>query len=573
MQNILSSQSIASSTLQARALLENVQNAIHNLEDSDAENEVEEIEHFKYKQELSRKLTLQSVLGLSVSIMSVPLGQSTTMIVPLLNGGAGTLFWGWIVVCILSLLVTTSLGEISGKYPTNGGVYHWSFIFSPRSIKKITNFNYLTSWYVGWFLIVGNLTMGVSIMFSGAQFFLSIFGIADTTYHPHAWLTLVVYILLVAICLFVNMKCYNFLDKINRVAVYWTVSTVLIIDILLLLFSQEFNDLKEMLINFETPRSGWPRSLAFLIGLQQSAFTFQGYGMIPSMTDEVKDPEKTIPKGMVLSILVAGATGIIFILPILACTPQLDVLLDVEANILPIELIFKVSSQSILISFLFVILLCGTIFFGSIGIYTITSRSIYSMARDNGLPYSHLWNHIGADPNLNKIPNNAIYLTAGWLLLMGSFTLLSPSILYSFMGTSVVSLAISNGVPIFFSMVNGRKKLKGGAFKVKKIFGYLINSISIFWCLLMLVIFSFPIEAHFTTYTMNYTSFTLFVEIVAITVLWFSFGKNHFQGPEIDESFNIESNNRGATYLRLSNINDNDDNDNDNHNSDDDDYD
>lgn len=544
------------STLLPTGPRELIHNVFHDSDDEDGG--IETIEHFKYKQELSRKLSVSSILGLSVSVMSVPLGISTTMIVGLINGGGVTIFWGWIIVCLLSLMVTTSLSEMSGKYPTNGGVYHWSYIFAPRRVKRIENFNCLTSWYVGWFLIIGNLTMATAIMFSGAQFFLSIFGIADTTYHPHSYITLIVYLLFVGTCLLINVKCANFLDTINKVSIHWTIYTVLIIDILLLIFSDKFNDLKAVLTTFERPRSGWPGALAFLIGMQQSAFTFQGYGVIPSMTDEVKTPEKTIPRGMVMAVLVAGITGIIFILPILACTPELDVLLDVEANILPIEIIFRASSKSLIISILFVILLCGTIFFGSIGIYTISSRSIYSIARDDGLPYSHLWTHVDSDANLNKIPNNAIYLTGGWLTLMGLFTLISPSLLYSFMGTSVVSLAISNLVPICLSIINRRRKLKGSPFKVKKVFGYLFNVISVLWCCLMLFIFSCPIDMKVNSVTMNYTGALFVIEVIIITILWFVFGRKHFQGPEIDENFSIEmstnsgsGNNGNAVYTRL----------------------
>lgn len=509
--------------------------------DSDDEGEVEEIEHFKYKQELSRKLSIGSVLGLSISVMSVPLGISTTMIVGLMNGGGATIFWGWILVSVLSLLVTTSLGEMAGKYPTNGGVYHWLYIFAPRKVQRLQEFNTLTSWFVGWFLIIGNITMAISISFSGAQFFLSIFGISDTTYHPHSYITLLVFYLIVLCCLVINLQWSQYLDTINRVSIYWTVSTVIIIDVLLLLFSTQFNDLRTVLSTFETPRSGWPAGLAFLIGLQQSGFTFQGYGMIPSMTDEVKTPERTIPKGMMYSVVVAGVTGIVFILPILACTPELDSLLDIESNILPIELIFLASSKSLVISSLFVILLCGTIFFGSIGIYTISSRSIFSFARDNGLPYSHLWTSVNSDLASTKIPNNAIYLTAGWLVAMGLLTLVSPTILYSYMGMSVLSLSAANLIPIVLSLVNRRKKLKGSTFRIKKFFGYIVNGASILWCFLLMFIFSCPIQANFNSLTMNYTSVLFILEVIFIVISWLAFGKSHFHGPEIDESYSVEN--------------------------------
>lgn len=491
----------------------------------------EHIEHLKYKHELSRTLTLQLVLGLSVAIMLVPLGVASTLFVPLVNGGAGTIFWGWLVVAVLSIPVTCSLGEMAGKFPTNGGVYHWSFLLGDSSL--------LASWFVGWALMFGNLTMAVLVVFSGSQFFLLVFGVVDNTYRPHLWLTLVVYLSIVGICALVNLKGYHKLDAINRVLVHWTICTVLIIDALLLITSSEFNDLLAMLTTFEVPRLGWPRPIAFLVGLQQACFTFQGYGMLPLMTDEVRSPEKTLPWGMLLLVFVAAITGVVFLLPILACTPQLDVLLDKEANVLPIELIFKASLRLLVVSLLFVLLLCGTIFFGSVGMYTVASRSVYSLARDNGLPYSHLWTHVRADAHNSKIPNNAVYLTAAALIVFGAPALALPSTLYSFMGASVVLLAIANAVPIAFA-VSSRGKLKGSAFRLNRYFGWICGIISVAWCLTTLGIFSLPVEANFSGLTMNYTSALVFIEGIVITAIWFGFGKNHFKGPEVDTESSLE---------------------------------
>ena len=73
--------------------------------------------------------------------------------------------------------------------------------------------------------------------------------------------------------------------------------------------------------------------------------------MLFSITDEVRKPEKNVPKGAVSAVFMATVTGIIFIIPILTILPELEVLLDETPNIMPIDLIFKLSTESYIISF------------------------------------------------------------------------------------------------------------------------------------------------------------------------------------------------------------------------------
>ena len=162
---------------------------IESLMDSEllADNEIEQIEHFKYKQGLERKLTVTSVIGLGFSVMGVPFGLSSTLWISLMDGANVTVLYGWIVVSLMSLFVVLSLSEIISKYPTAGGVYHFSALLSNEKYSLIS------SWITGWLLLIGNWTYAISIMFSGSQFILSIFGLKDFVYKEDKFLVLGVF--------------------------------------------------------------------------------------------------------------------------------------------------------------------------------------------------------------------------------------------------------------------------------------------------------------------------------------------------------------------------------------------
>lgn len=105
-----------------------------------------------YKSELPRTLSMFSVLGLSFAIMAVPFGESTTLSYGLINGGPVTIFYGWLLLTIISTCIAASLAEICSAFPTSGGVYYWSAMLSTRRWAP------LASYVTGWVGLIGMRT-------------------------------------------------------------------------------------------------------------------------------------------------------------------------------------------------------------------------------------------------------------------------------------------------------------------------------------------------------------------------------------------------------------------------------
>lgn len=197
------------------------------------DNEMEHVEYLKYKQDLERKLTVSSIIGLGFTLMGVPFGLSSTLWIPLVDGGSVTLLYGWIMVGFFSLCVILSLSEIIAKFPTAGGVYHFSAILSNEKYSLIS------SWLTGWFLLIGNWTYAVSVLFSGSQFILSIFGLKDVFYKENVLLVLLVYFSLLIVVTLVNCKFSQYLEKINTACIFWSIGSVSVVGILLVVFSKK----------------------------------------------------------------------------------------------------------------------------------------------------------------------------------------------------------------------------------------------------------------------------------------------------------------------------------------------
>lgn len=508
------------------------------------DDEIEHVEHFKYKQDLDRKLTVSSIVGLGFTLMGVPFGLSSTLWILLIDGGNVTMLYGWLLVGFFSVCVVLSLCEIIAKFPTAGGVYHFSAILSN------SKYSLISSWFTGWFLLIGNWTYAVSIMFLGSQFILSIFGLKDVYYKEDIMFVLGVYFILLTFVGFINFKFSRHLERINKACIVWSIASVFLIGTFLIIFAKRTNSIGHILTDFDNSRSGWPDPLAFMVGLQSSSFTLTGYGMLFSMTDEVKTPERNMPKGAISAIVMSVLQGLFFILAILVILPELSILLDDNPEIMPIDLVFKTATQSYIVSFLLILLLVGTVLFQAIGALTTASRNTYAFARDGGLPFKNVWVEVGSVEDA-ILPKNALFLSMGVCAVFSLLALLSQSAFNAFMGASVVSLALANGIPIFCLMLNKRKKIKGSAFRLRYC-GWIINGISVFWVFISFFILCMPpVIKNMTWQTMNYASVVLVVLVIFVAVGYKTWGANVFTGPPIDTDYlelhNLEASTRVDT--------------------------
>ena len=147
------------------------------------------------------------------------------------------------------------------------------------------------------------------------------------------------------ICALVNIFGAKYLDYINKICIYWTAASVVIILITLLSTADARRSGAFVFGHFDASASGWPGGWAFFVGLLQAAYTLTGYGMVASMCEEVQQPQREVPRAMVLSVAAAGITGVVYLVPILFVLPDVALLLGVS-NGQPIGLLFKTITGS-----------------------------------------------------------------------------------------------------------------------------------------------------------------------------------------------------------------------------------
>ncbi|KAI1871432.1 uncharacterized protein JN550_004426 [Neoarthrinium moseri] len=490
-----------------------------------------------YKSELPRSLSMLSVLGLSFAIMAVPYGLSTTFYITLSNGQSVTIIWGWVLLSLISTAIAASLAEICSVYPTAGGVYYWAALLSTPRWAPIA------SWITGWLTLVGNWTVTLSINFGGAQLILSAISLWDEEFVANEWQTVLMFWAVMLVCYLINVFGSKYLDLINTICIYWTGAAIVIILIVLLVMSPEKRSGEFVFAHYDASASGWPSGWSFFVGLLQPAYVLTGYGMVAAMCEEVQTPEREVPKAIVLSVVAAGITGLLFLIPILFVLPDVQTLLDV-ANGQPIGYIFKTATGSAGGGFGLLFLILGIWLFAGVGALTASSRCTYAFARDGAIPGSGLWSKV--DKRFD-IPHWALILSTIVDCLLGLIYFGSTAAFSSFTGVATICLCTSYGLPILVSVMRGRKHVEHASFSLGKI-GFVTNVTTLLWIVLAIFLFCMPTNlTDLDASSMNYAS-VVFAGFASISMIWyFVWGRKNFSGPPILKSELAE---RGVGVVR-----------------------
>ena len=116
--------------------------------------------------------------------------------------------------------------------------------------------------------------MTLSINFSGAQLILSAITLWNEDFVANAWQTILMFWAVMLICLLLNIFGARYLDLINKICIYWTGASVLIILITLLTMGRHNLRSGEFVFaHYDASDSGWPTGWAFFVGLLQAAYS------------------------------------------------------------------------------------------------------------------------------------------------------------------------------------------------------------------------------------------------------------------------------------------------------------
>lgn len=493
-------------------------------------NEIAELND-GYKHELRKNFGFFSLLGVGFGLTNSWFGISASLVSGINVGGPMVIVYGIIIVSAITFCEAISLGELTSCFPENsGGQYYWTFQLAPKKYRRFLA--YLTGSF-NWF---GAIFTSASITISIATAVVGMYVLSSgRSEGPKTWEVFVAY---EVINLF--MVIFNIYERplplISQLALWISVGSFVVITIVVLACtSGKYQTAEFVFVDFDNG-TGWNSGgIAFILGLINPTWSFNGLDSATHMCEEMFDPETKIPISLIANVAIGFSTSFIYAVCMFFCIQDLDALLNSITGV-PIMDIFYQSLGNKHGALFLEALIVITAFGCNITCQTWGARLCWSFARDEGIPGSRWWKVVNKRTGL---PVNAHLFTCFWCAVVGCIYMGSTTAYNAFVAAPLFFLIVTYAIPILCALYIGRNNIKHGPFWMGS-FGYFCNIVVVLWGIFIIVFFSFPSVMPVTAQNMNYVS-VVFVGLTVYSVIYWHvrakkiFARDHIPKAELIE--------------------------------------
>jgi amino acid transporter len=418
---------------------------------------------------MSRGFSFRSALALAFADVS-PIAAVYAIFTLGLFAAGPKFFWAFPIVLIGQLLVAGVFGELASRWPYAGSVYQWS-----RHVRG-TTWGWVAAWAYMWGLTIALGTLS----YAASGFLLQIFGVAE----PNRWLTATVAIAIIALGTVVNIVGRQVLKVMVIASITCEVIGSVGLGIVLLVFYRE-NPFSALFSSAGIPDAATWTSGPMLLAVAFVGWSFLGFEAAGSVAEEVDDPERNVPKAIILGLLLVGLVVMFSSAALILAIPNLDEVVaaqsgDVVSETLTAHLGAGVTKPLLA---MFVIGFISSF----LAVQAAVSRCIWGAARDRSLPGSKV---LGALAGPERLPVNAIALTAVVAIV---FILLAGSEFYNILvNFNIIGFYIAFGVPVIGAAISRLTgKWKPGPFNLGR-WGAPVTYLASLWIIFETVNVAWP---------------------------------------------------------------------------------
>ena len=334
------------------------------------------LEELGYTQELHRGIGGYAAFASGFSFVSIlttvfaffPLGFAL---------GGPAFFWTWPIVFVSQFCVCLIFAELSGKFPVAGAIYQWSRRLAGNAV----------GWFAGWFMLIGYIVSIAALaiamqtvlppIWSGFQF---MDGPMDPLSVSGAENGIILGSITIVLCTIISAAGVKFMGRITVTGV-----TIEIIGVFLIIGAMFIHAQRSPIAavaNDNAHGTGLGYLPAFLASMLMAAYVMYGFDSAAELSEETRDPRRTAPKAIVNALLVSFVGGGVMILAALMSAPNLGDDLSNGGMAWIIQ-----SQLSTWLGKTLLGLVAIAMFSATLAIQASASRVMFSMARDNRLPF------------------------------------------------------------------------------------------------------------------------------------------------------------------------------------------
>lgn len=380
--------------------------------DSDLEQQ------FGYQQQLHRSIGGYASFAAGFSFVSI-----LTTVFQLFGFGfsfAGPVFfWTWPAVFLGQLTVALCFAELAARYPISGAIYQWA--------RRLGG--HVVGWFAGWTMIIAQIVTVAAAaiamqavlpaIWSGFQLVGGDPAISTVTGATNA---IVLGLIVLTVTTLINSLAVRVMAIVNALGV--TCEIVAVVLLIVALFSRAERGPGIVLNTDGIPNGGLLAAL--LVSSLMAAYVMVGFDSAGELSEETHNPRRTAPRTILRALVVSGVFGGLMILAALMAADSVD-----DGSVATGGLAGIVTSRlgdGLGRVFLAAVVLAA--FVCTLAIQTATTRMIFSMSRDEVLPFSRVLSRVSPRTGALTAPAITVGVCAAALLALnlghaGVFTALT----------------------------------------------------------------------------------------------------------------------------------------------------
>ncbi|KAM5346214.1 hypothetical protein ACJ41O_009219 [Fusarium nematophilum] len=459
--------------------------------------------------ELGKNFSIWSVLGISFSLTNSWFGISAALTTGINSGGPVQLVYGLVLITAVAAAIAASLSELASAMPHPGGQYYWASVLARPRYARVA------SYVTGWIAWAGSVFTCASIALGVGNLCLGCIKMAHPDIELRPWMTFVSYQVVNLFCFFFNLAS-RALPGVTFCTLGISILSYVTIILAIPIASTRHRSAEYVFTHFIN-NTGWPSDgIAYITGLINANWAFNGLDCAVHMAEEVVNPERVIPIAVMGTVVMGFCTAWTIAIAMLFSIHDFDAMAATPTGVPILELFQQAlcnRAGSIALLSLIILTGCGCL----IASHTWQARLCWSFARDKGLPASGFLARV--HPKL-QVPVNAHVASCAIVAALGCLYLASYTAFISMVTACVVLLYLSYSIPVVCLLIRGRRSIAHGPFWLGRL-GLCCNFALLAWLLFTLVMYSFPPIYPATADNMNYVSVVYVVIFVIVAAWWF----------------------------------------------------
>ncbi|HEY2718369.1 MAG TPA: amino acid permease, partial [Solirubrobacteraceae bacterium] len=364
---------------------------------------------------------------------------------------------------------------------------------------------------------------------------------ADPTAFLHG--TFFLFLIVLALHVIVNIAGSHLVARINGISVWWHVSGVLAI-LLVLIFVPAHHQSLDFVFTKRFNNSGFGIHMYWFyilpLGFLLTQYTITGFDSCAHISEETHGASTSAAKGVWRSILYSSIFGWILLLALtFAATHVGEINKQAAGGQFVSIAILNTALGSAWVKLVLIISTVGQLFCGA-ACLTSASRMCYAFSRDGAIPGWRVWSKV----NAKRVPTNAVIFMA---VLAGLITIpayfpskkgeaIEPVAFYAVVSIAVIGLYVAYVIPIYLRWRAG-DSFEPGPWNNGRKYKWM-NPFATIWVGLITIIFILPLSPggvpwrkEFDWSLVNYAPLVTGGLTLIVGVWWLLSAKRTFTGP------------------------------------------